>query len=224
MGQIQQVDYSLFSRTLIGWQMDVNPRKSPRQARAKVTVDAIVEATIQVLLDEGYESFTTARVADRAGVSIGTLYQYYPNKAALAVAVVERSCEEFLTAFGNALDAQRCVSLDDFIRALVGIAFAPDHVTPERHRCVIELAPRLGVADRPEVVRQATVKTIEAALRRYTTEIAPEIDLATAAALIATMLESLAHRAVQTRSTHAHNELLAMETTRLITRYLVARD
>ena len=69
--------------------MDVKPRKSPRQARAKATVDAIVEATTQVLLEEGYDQFTTARAAERAGVSVGSLYQYFPNKAALVSAMID---------------------------------------------------------------------------------------------------------------------------------------
>jgi AcrR family transcriptional regulator len=57
------------------------PRKTPVQARSTVTVQAISEATIQVLLSHGAERLTTTRVAERAGVSVGTLYQYYPNSA-----------------------------------------------------------------------------------------------------------------------------------------------
>ena len=57
------------------------PRKSPVQARSTVTVEAIYEATIQVLLSDGLPRLTTTRVADRAGVSTGALYQYYPNWA-----------------------------------------------------------------------------------------------------------------------------------------------
>jgi AcrR family transcriptional regulator len=199
---------------------DVNPRKAPRQARAKDTVDAIVEATIQVLLEETYGRFTTVRVAERAGVSIGTLYQYYPNKAALAVAVIDRCCEEFLTAFESALDNRRCASLDDCIRALIDMAFVSHHLPPDRHRCVLELAPRLGVADRTEVVGQMAAKAVESALRRHTDEIAPEIDLATAANMIETTLEALAHRAVLVDSAQEQNEALARETRRLISQYL----
>jgi AcrR family transcriptional regulator len=65
------------------------PRKRPIQARSAVTVEAISEATIQVLLSRGAERLTTTRVADRAGVSVGTLYQYYPNKQSLLFAVLE---------------------------------------------------------------------------------------------------------------------------------------
>lgn len=65
------------------------PRKTPIQARSTVTVEAISEAAIQVLLSHSAERFTTTRVAERAGVSVGTLYQYYPNKQSLLFAVLE---------------------------------------------------------------------------------------------------------------------------------------
>ncbi len=65
------------------------PRKTPIQARSTVTVEAISEAAVQVLLSHGAERLTTTRVADRAGVSVGTLYQYYPNKQSLLFAVLE---------------------------------------------------------------------------------------------------------------------------------------
>jgi AcrR family transcriptional regulator len=68
----------------------LEPRKQPRQARSQVTVDAVFDATIQVLLSDGHQRLTTTRVADRAGVSVGTLYQYYPNKQALLYAVLQR--------------------------------------------------------------------------------------------------------------------------------------
>jgi len=64
------------------------PRKTPVQARAAVTVGAISEATIQVLLSEGVDRLTTSRVAERTGVSVGTLYQYYPNEQSLLFAVL----------------------------------------------------------------------------------------------------------------------------------------
>jgi AcrR family transcriptional regulator len=76
----------------------LQPRKSPRQARSAVTVEAIYAATIQVLLSEGVSRLTTTRVAERAGVSVGTMYQYYPHKQALLFAVVERQLEKITTA------------------------------------------------------------------------------------------------------------------------------
>jgi AcrR family transcriptional regulator len=68
----------------------LQPRKSPQQARSTVTIEAIHTATIQVLLAEGVGRLTTTRVAARAGVSVGTMYQYYPHKQALMFAIVER--------------------------------------------------------------------------------------------------------------------------------------
>lgn len=68
----------------------LSPRKRPRQARATVTLEAIFEATIQVLLAERLHRLTTTRVAERAGVSVGTMYQYFPHKQALLYALNER--------------------------------------------------------------------------------------------------------------------------------------
>lgn len=65
-------------------------RRMPRQGRSIVTVDAIFEATIQVLLTDGPIRLNTIRVAERAGVSVGTLYQYFPNKQSLLLALLER--------------------------------------------------------------------------------------------------------------------------------------
>lgn len=66
-------------------------RKQPQQARAARTIDAILEATARILAEEGEAAFTTNRVAERAGCSVGTLYQYFPHKAAILQAVM--ACE-----------------------------------------------------------------------------------------------------------------------------------
>jgi AcrR family transcriptional regulator len=71
-------------------QSHLTPRKTPRQTRATVTLNAILEATIQVLVAMGPRRLTTTRVAARAGVSVGTMYQYFPNKQALLHAVTAR--------------------------------------------------------------------------------------------------------------------------------------
>jgi AcrR family transcriptional regulator len=76
----------------------LEPRKSPVQARSAASVDAILEATIQVLLNVGKERLTTTKVAFRAGVSVGTLYQYFPNKSALLQAALKRHLGEVTDA------------------------------------------------------------------------------------------------------------------------------
>jgi len=211
--------------------MQVTPRKSPRQARARVTVDAIVEATTQLLLSEGYENFTTARAAERAGVSIGSLYQYFPNKAALVAAVIDRCCDDFLIAFENAVAHK--ATLGDCISAMVHFAFVSHHLPPDLHRVVNELAPLIGVADRTQIVSRAMAGAIESVLRKHAEKIAPEINLAMAATILQTMLEALAHRSLTEpaliQSTDAGkkpagNDGLAIEVTRLMTRYLAIRS
>lgn len=85
----------------------LQPRKTPRQARAAATIEAIYTATIQLLLADGVSRLTTTRVAERAGVSVGTMYQYYPHKQALLFAVVERQMEIITVAMLAAADDLR---------------------------------------------------------------------------------------------------------------------
>jgi AcrR family transcriptional regulator len=85
----------------------LEPRKSPVQARSAASVDAILEATIQVLLSEGKERLTTTKVAARAGVSVGTLYQYFPNKSALLQAVLKRHFDEIMQTVERVCQEQR---------------------------------------------------------------------------------------------------------------------
>lgn len=68
----------------------LKPRKSPTQARSTATVDILHEATIQVLLKEGIARCNTTRIAERAGISVGSIYQYYPNRDSLLSAVLEK--------------------------------------------------------------------------------------------------------------------------------------
>ncbi|MDZ4776156.1 MAG: helix-turn-helix domain-containing protein, partial [Alphaproteobacteria bacterium] len=66
------------------------PKKTPRQSRSAATFEAIIEAGARILREGGYEALTTNRVADLAGVSVGSLYQYFPNKEAILVEMVCR--------------------------------------------------------------------------------------------------------------------------------------
>jgi AcrR family transcriptional regulator len=76
----------------------LKPRKTPIQARSAASVDAILQATLQVLVSIGKERLTTTRVAARAGVSVGTLYQYFPNKSALLQAALRRHMDQVRAA------------------------------------------------------------------------------------------------------------------------------
>lgn len=94
------------------------PRKTPVQARSTVTVEAISEATIQVLLRHGAERLTTTRVAQRAGVSVGTLYQYYPNKQSLLFAVLENHLSKVMARVEAACESACHKPLAEMIREM----------------------------------------------------------------------------------------------------------
>src|SRR2546430_5468051 len=100
-------------------QIVLEPRKSPVQARSAASVDAILEATIQVLLDVGKERLTTTRVALRAGVSVGTLYQYFPNKSALLQAALRRHLMEVTDSVELVCTEQRGRTLREMVTALI---------------------------------------------------------------------------------------------------------
>ncbi len=96
----------------------LKPRKTPRQARSAATVAAIFEATIQVLLMDGYHGLTTTRVAARAGVSVGTMYQYFPHKQALMYAVLEDYLEEVIAALEDASERLQHAPLAEMAEGL----------------------------------------------------------------------------------------------------------
>jgi AcrR family transcriptional regulator len=97
----------------------LEPRKTPVQARSAASVEAILEATAQVLLAVGKERLTTTLVASRAGVSVGTLYQYFPNKSALLQAALRRHLEGVTTAVEQVCLAQHGNSLKEVATAVI---------------------------------------------------------------------------------------------------------
>jgi AcrR family transcriptional regulator len=84
---------------------EITPRKRPTQARAMPTFDALVEACSRLLPELGYEKLTTQAIAERAGVGIGSLYEYFPGKDAIIAVVVERMVERVMTTLGKDLQA-----------------------------------------------------------------------------------------------------------------------
>ncbi len=97
----------------------LNPRKRPRQARAMVTVDAIFEATIQLLVADGLHRLTMTRVAERAGVSVGTMYQYFPNKQALIYAVNARYLDKLAEKIEAACRSCHGAPIDQMVETLI---------------------------------------------------------------------------------------------------------
>jgi AcrR family transcriptional regulator len=119
-----------------------SPRKRPRQERSRETVRAILEAAARVFEAEGLDGATTDRIAARAGVSVGSLYQYFPNKDALLAALGRCHLIEAWRALAPALDALADgpppeTALPQLVRGVVGL-----HATRSRlHRMLFEQAP-----------------------------------------------------------------------------------
>ncbi|BCH20386.1 TetR/AcrR family transcriptional regulator [Mesorhizobium sp. L-8-3] len=201
--------------------MDVNPRKIPRQARACATVEAIIVATAQLLTEQGFETLTTARAAERAGVSVGSLYQYFPNKQALAAAVVDHYGEKFATTFVRAIEEGSRGTLRESVGAMIHAALVSHPHGPELHRTLIEVARRVARDEKNAEISSRIARTIEKILAGHREEIAPDLDLADAAALVETVLETVAHRAVEGHPVSIAGDM-AGQCRRLILAYLTS--
>ena len=94
-------------------------RRIPRQARAGTTVAAILEASAQILETSGLAAFTTNAVAERAGVSIGTLYQYFGDKNAILLQLARQEFDRALADVGRALQGDADPSVEGRVRAMV---------------------------------------------------------------------------------------------------------
>lgn len=181
----------------------LTPRKKPLQRRAQETVDTILEAAAQVFADAGYDEGTTNRIAERAGVSIGSLYQYFPNKNALLVALVEREVESGISRMEGWLDAARHAEarsapegLQSLLLSFVAALVELHRANPELHRLLFE------EASHPPELHDCVLR-LEGTLAHGWEEILiahPEVvvsDPDTAAHFLVQTAEALTHRFVQ---------------------------
>lgn len=123
----------------------LKPRKTPRQARSAATINAIFDATIQVLLKDGAR-LTTTRVAERAGVSVGTMYQYFPHKQALLHAILKRHLDGILAAIEAAGDMHRGSKLAVISDALIAAYLEAKTANLKTTRALYRIAPELDLA------------------------------------------------------------------------------
>jgi AcrR family transcriptional regulator len=184
----------------------LKPRKMPVQARSTVTVEAISEAAIQVLLSHGEERLTTTRVAARAGVSVGTLYQYYPNKKSLLYAVLERHLNHVAdtveAACENACHKPMAEMIQDLVEAFVDAKMERADISVALYRAAMDLGG-------PELIKrhhQRSRKIVESMLQTANdTRLPPDklpIDmmLAAMAGAMRSLLESQPSPAMVRRS------------------------
>jgi len=118
-------------------------RKPPRQSRSQALVDAIVEAATRILPDRGLDGTTTNRIAELAGVSIGSLYQYFPNKDSILATLIERDLAAQERIYRAMIEEMRDRPLEDVVEAIVGDATARYLGHPRLVRAVFVHAARL---------------------------------------------------------------------------------
>jgi AcrR family transcriptional regulator len=199
-----------------------NPRKQPSQERSRATVDALVEATARILVRESFDKASTNRIAEEAGVSVGSLYQYFPSKEALVAAVIDRHKQELMQVAREALAQVAKLPLTKAVRSLVGLAIETHRVDPRLHRVLAEQIPRTGRLKNVEAFNRENYSLFRAYLEGHREEIRA-VDLDLAAFVCVTSIEALTHTAVLHHPemlTDDATEALVEEATRLIVRYL----
>jgi len=205
-------------------QPKTTPRKQPRQDRSKATVDTILAATARVIVRRGFDAMTTNAVAEAAGVSIGSLYQYFPNKEALVAALIERHVEEMSNAVTSKLARVGQLPVAEAVRAMIELTIRAHSVEPELHRVLSEQVPRVG--------RMAKLREVDAFLHRMVAGVlaARRDELAIqdpdlSAFILVSTIEAIAHRAVLFAPQRLRDPRLVDEACNLVCRYLgVARD
>lgn len=193
-------------------------RKQPTQERSRHTVDALLSATARVLVRDGYDRASTNRIAEEAGVSIGSLYQYFPSKEALVAALIERHTWEMTELLRDALVRVLDRPIPEAASELVRLMIASHGIDPKLHKVLTEQVPRVGRLDRLFDMEAQIVQLVRAYLEAHRHEILPR-DLDVASFVLVQTVEALTHAAV-VRKPELLGERLEREITALVVRYL----
>ncbi|BCG87533.1 TetR family transcriptional regulator [Mesorhizobium sp. 113-3-9] len=118
-----------------------NVRKAPRQQRSRATVDTIVEAAARVLARRGWADFTTNETASVGGVSVGSIYQYFPNKLALAEEIRKRHLDAVLAAISGSEQRDGAMTLEQCAAKLIDGVVAAHNVDQDLHRVLLDEVP-----------------------------------------------------------------------------------
>lgn len=145
----------------------LNPRKMPAQARSVATMDAILQAATQVLLASGFENMSTTRIAERAGVSVGSFYQYFPNKRALLAMLVHRHIAEVAARVEQACRAAEGATIREMCATIVDAFIAAKTERADLSRALYLPSAVAGgtaiVREQSDRVRHAVTAMLETA-------------------------------------------------------------
>jgi AcrR family transcriptional regulator len=198
------------------------PRKIASQERSRATVDALIAATARILVQDGFDKTSTNRIAEVAGVSVGSLYQYFPNKEALVAAVVERHQQDIMQTVRGELAAVLAQPVENAVRKLVAVAVRAHRVDPKLHRVLAEQIPRVGKLENLDAFNRENYTLFKTYLETRRDELRVD-DLELASFVCVTSIEALTHNAVLHHHEMLSNktmEALIEEGARLITGYL----
>jgi len=127
-----------------------SPRKQPTQARARRTWNAILDGAAQVLIAQGYERATTDRIAERTGVSVGTIYEYFPNKDAIFAALQRRWNEQRWALFEESRQIELEDDLETVLRKTIHARIEATKLNPKLNSVLMRDVPASVTADQAE--------------------------------------------------------------------------
>jgi len=198
-------------------------RRRPVQDRSKATYDAILEATTRVLKEEGYDKASTNRIARVAGVSVGSLYQYFPNKQALIMALLERHAERQAMTVATLLAGMHDAPIEELVRGVVKALLAAHQVDPELHRVVMEQIPSIEAVREIRKMEALLTALIRTEIDKRSDEIRPIHNPEVVTFVLIHTVEGLTHAAVLERP-DLLDERLVDEVATLVLRYILPAD
>lgn len=207
--------------------MDANTRtstrKQPRQARAQATVGAILKATAQLLVSGGYDQLTTNRVAAKAGVSVGSLYQYFPGKEALVAALVDEHHAEMLALLNGTMAGLGQNDVEGATRVFVTAMFRAHALEPELHRVLVMEVPRITGLNKVRDLMDEARPLVRMFLELHRARLRVQ-DLDAAAFLLVYAVQGATQAAVlHGRLVTSNADAMAAEVSDMVLRYLLAQ-
>jgi AcrR family transcriptional regulator len=199
----------------------LEPRKTPIQARSTASVNAILDATIQVLLKLGKERLTTTRVALRAGVSVGTLHQHFPNKSALLQAALKRHLDEVTNAIELVCKQQEGATLRQMATALITAFF---EAKMKNAKTSVALYSVSSDVDGAKIVQQTGIRSNKAIVEMLASSREPlPADPALVASILQGAMAGIIRRLLESAAPENQFQTLQHELILFVSAYLEAR-
>jgi AcrR family transcriptional regulator len=169
-------------------------RRKPKQRRACQTVDAVLDAVVRVLKRDGFRSVTTNRIAEVAGVSIGSVYQYFPDKQAIFVALHQRHIEHIDRIVETTLIEHAASSLHDLMTAMIEAMIDAHAADPQLYELLLSEVPHRAEGTKDFAVRLHGAFLL--AISSRARELKTDRNLDKLVFVVTHMVESLCHGAL----------------------------